>query len=131
MFEKRFKNLLLEAPEDVAELSPVDATELAPDTDTIDAIDDVPTNPAINYKKEMTAAHTEELKTWIVEIEHFKNYLNGTDGASLQAKINGADCDTLFNEISRSETKKIARIAQDLSALVESLKGYLLAHEDD
>ena len=130
MFEKRFK-LLLEAPEDVAELSPVDPAEITPDTDTIDAVDDVPTNPAVNYKKEMTAAHTSELKTWIGEIESFKNYLNGTEGDSLQAKINNADCDTLFNEISRSETKKIARIAQDLSSLVESLKGYLLSHEDE
>ena len=130
MFEKRFK-LLLEAPEDVAELPPVGPAEITPDTDTIDAVDDVPTNPAVNYKKEMTAAHTAELKTWIGEIESFKNYLNGTEGDSLQAKINNADCDTLFNEISRSETKKIARIAQDLSALVESLKGYLLAHEDE
>ena len=72
-----------------------------------------------------------QLKSYISEIEKFKDFLNGTENDSLQAKINGAECDTLFKEISRSETKKIARIAQDLSSLVESLKGYLLSHEDE
>ena len=133
LFEKRFK-VLLEAPEDVADLPvddlPVD-DEMSPDVDTINAVDDVPTNPAINYKKEMADEQMSQLKNYISEIEGFKNFLTGTDGNSLQAKINNAECDTLFKEISRSETKKIARIAQDLSSLVESLKGYLLSHEDE
>ena len=146
LFEKRFK-LLLEEPTEAARGfitleepqtsevpvsdSPVDDHGLTPDADTISAVDDVPTNPGLSYKKELTSAQTAELQSWIAEIEGFKNYLNGTDNDSLQKKINGAECDTLFNEISRSETKKISRIAQDLSALVESLKGYLLAHEDE
>jgi hypothetical protein len=49
----------------------------------------------------------------------------------MQAQLNNADCDTLFNDVGRSETKKISRIAQDLSALVESLKGYLLSSDSD
>ena len=49
---------------------------------------------------------------------------------SLQSQLNKADCDTLFNDISKSERKKISRIAQDLSALVESLKGYLNSAEE-
>lgn len=127
-FEKRFK-ILLEAPETL-ELPGTD-DRITSDIDTINAIDDVPTNPALNYRKEVSSQHISELKTWIDEIDSFKNYLNGTDDNSIQAKINSADCDTLLNDISRSETKKIARIAQDLSALVESLKGYLLSHEDE
>ena len=133
LFEKRFK-LLLEEPVNSEIPEPeidVPTGEISPDDETIAAVDDVPENPALNYKKEMTANQTGELQSWIQEIGRFKDYLNGTDGESLQKKINGAECDTLFNEISRSETKKISRIAQDLSALVESLKGYLLAHEDE
>ena len=49
----------------------------------------------------------------------------------MQAQLNNAECDTMFADVSRSETKKIARTAQDLSALVESLKGYLLSAEDN
>lgn len=130
MFEKRLK-MLLEAPGD--EALPVDDLEGAPtsDADTIDVVDDVPTNPAVNYKKELTAEQIRGLEGWISEIDRFKTYLNGTDGGSVQSMINTAECDTLYNEISRSETKKISRIAQDLSALVESLKGYLLSHEDE
>lgn len=130
LFERRF-NLLLEQPGDLDELPPMDSELADSEEETISAIDDVPTNPGLSYKREMTSKQTGELKSWIGEIERFKNYLNGTEGDSLQAKINNAECDTLFNEISRSETKKIARIAQDLSALVESLKGYLLSHEDE
>ena len=56
--------------------------------------------------------------------------MNGLQSTSLQAQLNNADCDTLFSDISRSETKKISRIAQDLRGLVESLKGYLLSSEE-
>lgn len=139
LFEKRFK-ILLEAPGDVDDVAdvadlPVDdlpvGDEVTSDQETIAAVDDVPTNPAVNYKKEMADEQMGQLKSYISEIEKFKDFLNGTENDSLQAKINGAECDTLFKEISRSETKKIARIAQDLSSLVESLKGYLLSHEDE
>lgn len=130
LFKNRFK-LLLEQPGELDELPPMDPESVESEDDTLSAVDDVPTNPGLNYKREMTSIQTNELRAWIEEIDGFKRYLNGTDGESLQAKINGAECDTLFNEISRSETKKIARIAQDLSALVESLKGYLLSHEDE
>lgn len=135
VFEKRFK-LIMEQDDtgmpvdDIADdQPPVPVSQN--DADTIDAVDDVPTNPGVNYKKEMNSAQTAELQSWIGKIDDFKNYLNGTDDSSMQSKINKAECDSLFNEISRSETKKISRIAQDLSGLVESLKGYLLSHEDE
>jgi len=129
-FEKRFK-ILLEADEVPEVLPDIPADDVTPDTDTIAAVDDVPANPAINYKKEVATQQIGQLEVWINKIDDFKTFLNGTEGESLQSIINSADCDTLLNDISRSETKKIARIAQDLSALVESLKGYLLSHEDE
>ena len=126
LFKNRFKLLL-----ELDETEPLDPESIESEEGTLSTVNDVPTNPGLSYKREMTSMQTNELRSWIQEIDGFKSYLNGTDGESLQAKINGAECDTLFNEISRSETKKIARIAQDLSALVESLKGYLLSHEDE
>jgi len=131
MFEKRLK-MILEAEDDVQ--LPVDdlgTDDTSPDTDTIAAVDDVPTNPVVNYKKELTAEQIKGLEGWINEIDRFKTYLNGTDGGSVQSMINNAECDTLYKAISTSETKKISRIAQDLSALVESLRGYLLSHTDE
>lgn len=134
VFEKRFKLILEQDDTDMPVDDLADEQPLPPvspdNADTLAAVDDVPSNPAVNYKKEMLTAQTAELQEWIGKIEGFKDYLNGTDDGSLQSKINKAECDSLFNEISRSETKKISRIAQDLSGLVESLKGYLLSHED-
>ena len=42
-----------------------------------------------------------------------------------------AACETLYADIARSETKKIGRIAQDLRALSESLKAYLLSSDSE
>ena len=74
---------------------------------------------------------TNIIQGWITQIQEFNEFLNGLGSTSMQAQLNNADCDTLFADISRSETKKISRIAQDLSALSESFKGYLLSAEDN
>lgn len=135
-FEKKFKVLLEQdiapppALEDDVPAAELDEPGMGDDTATAAAIDDTADNPAINYKKEITAQMTGSIEQWIAKIEDFNGFLNGLDGNSLQAQLNNADCDTIFNDVARSETKKIARIAQDLSGLVESLKGYLLSHED-
>ncbi len=134
-FEKKFKVLLEQdvppAPPVDEELPPTDVEPgLEGDVATASAINDTANNPALNYKKEVTAQMTGSIEQWITKIEGFNGWLNGLEGNSLQAQLNNADCDTVFNDVARSETKKISRIAQDLSALVESLKGYLLSHED-
>ena len=137
IFEKKVLTLLAEAPPMPLD-EPVADPESAPqfdagdgsDMDTADSIDDVQGNPVMNFKKEQRAHMTSTIGGWISKIEDFNGFLNGLDGNSMQAQLNSADCDTIFNDVGRSETKKISRIAQDLSALVESLKGYLLSHED-
>ena len=131
IFEKRF-NVLLEQ-EDIA------PAPLSPEEDTDPGLGlsqdlgvDTPDNPAINYKKEQAAAQTAIIQGWLGEIQDFNTFLNGIEGNnSMQAQLNGADCDTLFHSVARSETKKISRIAQDLSGLIESLKGYLLANSEE
>lgn len=82
-------------------------------------------------KKESQTQQLAELQSWIGEIDKFIDYLNGVNGNSLQTKLHSAGCDSLFEKIARSETKKIARVAVDLSSLAESLKGYLIAGTND
>jgi|TARA_R110002051_G_C8405351_1_gene449217 hypothetical protein len=133
-FEKKFKTLLeqeVDSPVDIPAEEQMPAEPgMGPDADTAAVVNDTPDNPALNYRKEQSAQMTGSIEGWIGQIEEFNGFMNGLDGGSLQAQLNNADCDTIFNDIARSETKKISRIAQDLSALVESLKGYLLSHED-
>ena len=134
-FEQKFNKLLLEQPMDLPPGAEPEAetptSEPTPDVDTAAAIDDVGGNPAINYKKEQHAVQSQQIEQWLGQITEFNEFLNGLGGNSMQAILNKADCDTLFNDVARSETKKISRVAQDLSALIESLKGYLLSSEEE
>jgi len=86
----------------------------------------VPDNPEIALKRQQSAKTITTITTWIGEVENFIDYLNGTDSLSINAQLNAADCDSLLTDIQRSESKKISRLAQDLSSLGESLKQYLL-----
>jgi len=69
----------------------------------------------------------EELKSWIKTIDDFIEFLNAPQDGSMQVRLHTAGCDTLFDDIARSEKKKIARLAAELSGLSESLKGYLIS----
>ena len=86
---------------------------------------DVPA-PA-EHALELKAAQVNELKSWIAEIDSIVKYLNAPNPDSIQSKLHAAPCDTLFDDIARSEKKKISRLAAELSTLSESLKGYLIS----
>jgi len=87
---------------------------------------DVPTNPEIALRQQQSQRTIQTITTWIGEVNNFIDYLNGTDEGSINFSLNSADCDSLMTDIQRSESKKISRLAQDLSSLEESLKQYLL-----
>ena len=134
-FEKKFI-LMLEQEEDMVPPAPVDNVDPSiggdePDLDnTVNAIDDVPDNPGVSWRKDQNNQQRATIESWVVKVGDFVEYLNGTEG-SIQKELADADCDTMFNEVGRSETKKITRIAQDLSALEQSLKGYLISNDDE
>ena len=86
----------------------------------------IPDNPEIALKRQQSERTITTLTTWINEVENFIDYLNGTEEGSVNAQLNAADCDSILTDIQRSESKKISRLAQDLSSLGESLKQYLL-----
>jgi len=71
-----------------------------------------------------------ELNSWINHIDEFIEFLNGTSDGSVQSKLHSASCDTMFEDIARSEKKKIARLAAELSSLSEAFKGYLISSND-
>ena len=134
-FRNKFFNILSEAPEDIAPIAaaPVDVTPpedaamakaLDPGTDPASL--GAPDNPELALKQQQSARTISTLETWIGEVENFIEYLNGTDEGSINFALNAADCDSLMTDVQRSESKKISRLAQDLSGLGESLKQYLL-----
>lgn len=88
--------------------------------------DDVPNSPIATLQKQQNDNTISSLQAWIGQVESFINFLNGLDDGSINAQINKADCDSIMADIQRSESKKISRLAQDLSSLSESLKQYLI-----
>lgn len=135
LFEKKFLTILHEAPED--EMAPAavpmagEAEETAAVADTLEPTTDpaaltVPDNPEVALKQQQAVRTIQTIETWIGEVSNFIEYLNGTDEGSINFSLNSADCDSLITDIQRSESKKISRLAQDLSSLEESLKQYLL-----
>lgn len=132
LFKKRFESSLVledDQPLDINLGGPEEEQEavsntLDPQTDP-QALD-VPDNPEIALRQQQNERTIQTITTWIGEISNFIEYLNGTEEGSVNFTINSADCDSLLTDIQRSESKKISRLAQDLSSLEESLKQYLL-----
>ena len=143
IFSKRFNRVLTEqpvVPPPVGAEGPVDPegdeaafnSTLDQDTDPGDFGDvDTAVAAASDLQRQQSEGQIFSIQEWVGDIEQFIGFLNGLDASSIQAQLNDAPCDTLFNDIARSETKKISRLAQDLSSLSESLKGYILSHSDD
>lgn len=124
-YSKRFTKILEQDDEltDVealdSELQDVSADELG-----ADAPEDV-TSSINNQQKQMY----DKLSSWVQKMDEFSAYLNGTSD-SIQTSLNAAEPDTIFDSISNAETKKIARVAMEISSLSEILKGYLAGAND-
>jgi len=134
-FENIFNSVLEQDNEPVKpdNISDKDAANQVLDQDTtVDQLGAVKGSDAVaDAKRASNQQQLSELQTWVQEIEQFIDYLNGVNDSSIQTKLHKATCDSLYEKIARSETKKIARVAVDLSSLVESLKGYLIAGSND
>ena len=132
-FENIFKTIIEQGEDQAAPaadaVSDKDAANkvLGPTTD-VDQLGAAAGSDAVaDAKRASNQQQLSELQSWVGEIEKFIDYLNGVNDASIQSKLHKASCDSLYEKIARSETKKIARVAVDLSSLAESLKGYLIA----
>jgi hypothetical protein len=129
LYQKRFKKFLSEQDDENTELTDQEAmaSTLEPETSPEDFDVDAPAgdDPVSTQSKQMF----EELSSWIDEMDRFGDYLNGTSN-SIQTSLNSAEPDTIFDSISNAETKKIARVAMEVSSLSEILKGYLAGAND-
>lgn len=91
---------------------------------------DVPSNPMADYEAKQDANTISILTTWVGNVEGFIEQLNGLTPNSMNAQLNSTDCGSILSDVARSESKKISRIAQDLSSLGEALKQYLLTAQN-
>jgi ABC-type transporter Mla subunit MlaD len=117
---------ILEQDEELTDAEALDSQLQDITSDELGA--DIPeggTSTIATQQKEMY----DELSEWINRMDEFSNYLNGTTD-SIQTSLNSAEADTIFDSISNSETKKIARVAMEVSSLSEILKGYLAGAND-
>ena len=121
-------NTLLEQDDDKLEATPAtDKEAMQTKLDTAKPEDFDVQAPVITDTEKVKQDQLVHLKEWIGKIDTFISFLNGTDDASVQSQLHKSPCETVFQDIARSEKKKIARLAAELSSLSESLKGYLIS----
>ena len=134
LFRKQFTRVLVEeeSPEGIAPEAGGDEEALVAGLDAEtppEAFNDVPDNPAGMAEAGQVSNATQKLNGWITQIEDFIEHLNGLTPNSMNYELNRADCSSIMADVQRSESKKISRVAQDLSSLSEALKQYLLGAE--
>lgn len=132
IFEKVFIRVLneqtpLELPAPAPEMSDADALKSTLDSGSSTAHLDVHAadREAMHKKMEYQAHMIERLQEWITKISEFCKFLNEPGTGSIQSILNDAIPETLMDQIKSSETKRIARVASELGALNEMLKGYM------
>ena len=77
--------------------------------------------------KDANAAQQQtEVQDWVAKINDFIAFLNDPQGPSVNNKLHDAPCDTMYDKIASSESKKISRIAVELSGLAQALNGFLI-----
>jgi len=118
-----------EAPETPVAAPATDKEAMAQKLDTATP-DDFDVKGGITNVDAIKAKQKEKLKDWISKIDDFIEFLNGTNEGSVQSLLHSATCETMFQDIARSEKKKIARLAAEMSSLSESLKGYLISSNE-
>jgi hypothetical protein len=129
LYQKRFKKFLSEQDDENTELTDQEAMASTLDPETSPEEFDVEAPEGESPISSQSKAMFEELNSWIQEFDRFSDYLNGTND-SIQTSLNAAEPDTIFDSISNAETKKIARVAMEISSLSEIFKGYLAGAND-
>jgi hypothetical protein len=139
VFSKYFANIIKE--QDETDVVVPEPTEAEVDRTSMEAELDKDTAPQEFDVKAVTreqmaarqtnSAQAMELQTWVRNIDKFLEYLNSPDTNSLQTQLHVAPCDSLFEKVAKSETKKIARVCVELSGLSERLKAYLIASKSE
>ena len=118
-------------PDDIGDADAF-ASSLDDGTNPQDFDTNTPTGvPAVSPEDQIRDKQVQQLGQWIEKLTSFTAYLNGVDNNSIQKVLNDAGEGSLFAEIARGERKRIARLAQEMSALTESFKGYMLSSDEE
>jgi len=131
-YVNRFKRVLVEKDEEMTDPEAM-ASTLDQGTAPTDFDVQNPPAPGAQAQPTMSAVQKQmydELKGWTIKIDEFIHFLNDPGSNSVQTILNRAESDTLFDKISTAETKKIARVAADISSFNQELKGYLASAND-
>jgi len=132
LFKKAFTSILEQDEEKgVAQAPATDRDAMKAKLDSAKPEDFDVQAPVITDTDKLKQEQLQTLKGWIGQIDQFIEFLNGTNGESVQTQLHVAPCETVFQDIARSEKKKIARLAAELSSLSESFKGYLISSGND
>ena len=134
-YARRFKTIL-EQDEQMLNRAPIDSPEMTDDQmamqNTLDDGSEVSDFDIQNVNQLQQDLQNQKatqmvsvLKQWIDRIGEFKEFLNGTGENSINSTLAKAVPDTLFDKIKTSESKRIARVAADLSSFEEILKGHM------
>ena len=139
VFSKYFANIISE--QDAPELAGPETAPAETDRASMEAELDKDTQPqefdvqAVTREqmasRKTNAAQAIELQSWVKNIDKFLEYLNSPDINSVQTQLHMAPCDSLFEKVAKSETKKIARVCVELSGLSERLKAYLISSKSE
>jgi hypothetical protein len=81
-----------------------------------------------SVEQAISAREQQMIKTisdWIGQMEKFRDFLNGPHNNSIQKALSNAESETILDKMRNAEQRKIARVATELAALIESFKGYL------
>lgn len=137
LFKNTFNVILEQDEEDIKppQETPEDQSPIADEIDPGTTPEDFgaavkPEEDIAAIKQQSLDAQKQELQSWIQKIEEFVEFINGVNDSSMQSKLHNAPCDSMYEKIASSETKKVARVAVDLSALSEALKGYLIVGDE-
>jgi hypothetical protein len=123
--EKIFRSILEEGDIEEAPVSDADAfnAALGDETDP-ETFSTEPMAPGFQSK------YMEKAKGWIKKIEIFSDWVNGIEGDSLNKAFNDLDYEgSPFEGISK-DSHTLTKIAEDLAALSETIKSYILTADN-
>ena len=139
-FGNRFTKVLKEDAEDQAAFeaaldddTTTDEFDVEVEADPEAAAEIAETDPAVKAAEaqgEINAQMVETLKGWITAGDEFLAKLNdANDPNSIAYALGNADADTLFDKMA-SEQRRVSKVATDLAALNETMRGYLAQSQD-
>lgn len=79
---------------------------------------------AVEMSAKQQQAMNSKLEEWMNQLGEMVEYLNSPNGESIQNILSKSIPDTLFDKIKKGESKRIARVAEELAGLQQSFAGY-------